>query len=129
MKSAIFMPKPAFLKRVHGSALFCRGETQVLAMTTLATPEGKQLVENMEGTVKKRFMLNYNFPVSQPEKQDAPIGDPAAEKSATAHWLRKPSPRCCPPKKNFLMQSASLPKLFPRTALPLWLQLAPHPFR
>ncbi|MEK7626731.1 MAG: polyribonucleotide nucleotidyltransferase [Patescibacteria group bacterium] len=49
-------------KRVHGSALFCRGETQVLAMTTLATPEGKQLVENMEGTVKKRFMLNYNFP-------------------------------------------------------------------
>ncbi len=49
-------------KRVHGSALFCRGETQVLAMTTLATPEGKQLVESMEGTVKKRFMLNYNFP-------------------------------------------------------------------
>ncbi|MGC9610752.1 MAG: polyribonucleotide nucleotidyltransferase [Minisyncoccia bacterium] len=50
------------LKRTHGSALFCRGETQVLAVTTLATPEGKQLVENMEGTTKKRFMFNYNFP-------------------------------------------------------------------
>jgi polyribonucleotide nucleotidyltransferase len=49
-------------RRIHGSALFCRGETQVMAMTTLATPEGKQLVESMEGTVKKRFMLNYNFP-------------------------------------------------------------------
>ncbi len=49
-------------KRTHGSALFCRGETQVLAVTTLATPEGKQLVETMEGSGKKRFMLNYNFP-------------------------------------------------------------------
>jgi polyribonucleotide nucleotidyltransferase len=50
------------LKRTHGTALFCRGETQVLAVTTLATPEGKQLVETMEGTTKKRFMFNYNFP-------------------------------------------------------------------
>jgi polyribonucleotide nucleotidyltransferase len=50
------------LKRTHGSALFCRGETQVLAVTTLATPEGKQLVETMEGMTKKRFMFNYNFP-------------------------------------------------------------------
>jgi len=50
------------LKRTHGSALFCRGETQVLAVTTLATPDGSQLIETMEGTTKKRFMLNYNFP-------------------------------------------------------------------
>ncbi len=49
-------------KRTHGSALFCRGETQILAVTTLATPDGRQLVETMEGTTKKRFMLNYNFP-------------------------------------------------------------------
>lgn len=49
-------------KRTHGSALFCRGETQVLAVTTLATPDGGQLVETMEGKTKKRFMFNYNFP-------------------------------------------------------------------
>jgi len=50
------------LERTHGSGLFVRGDTQVLAVTTLASPAGEQLVENMEGTTKKRFMLHYNFP-------------------------------------------------------------------
>jgi len=48
--------------RTHGSALFIRGETQVLAVTTLATPGAEQIVETMETTDKKRFMLHYNFP-------------------------------------------------------------------
>jgi len=48
--------------RTHGSALFIRGETQVLAVTTLATPDAEQIVETMETTEKKRFMLHYNFP-------------------------------------------------------------------
>ena len=49
-------------KRTHGSALFIRGETQVLAITTLAAPGAEQIVETMETTGKKRFMLHYNFP-------------------------------------------------------------------
>ncbi len=49
-------------KRTHGSALFMRGETQVLAITTLAAPGAEQIVETMETTGKKRFMLHYNFP-------------------------------------------------------------------
>jgi polyribonucleotide nucleotidyltransferase len=49
-------------KRTHGSAVFARGETHVLAVTTLAAPGAEQLVETMEGTTKKRFMLHYNFP-------------------------------------------------------------------
>lgn len=48
--------------RTHGSALFIRGETQVLAITTLATPDAEQIVETMETSGKKRFMLHYNFP-------------------------------------------------------------------
>ncbi len=48
--------------RTHGSALFIRGETQVLAVTTLGTPAAEQIVETMETTEKKRFMLHYNFP-------------------------------------------------------------------
>ncbi len=48
--------------RTHGSALFIRGETQVLAITTLAAPGSEQIVETMETTGKKRFMLHYNFP-------------------------------------------------------------------
>ena len=46
----------------HGSGLFIRGNTQVLAMTTLASSSAEQLIETMETTGKKRFMLHYNFP-------------------------------------------------------------------
>jgi polyribonucleotide nucleotidyltransferase len=49
-------------ERTHGSGLFIRGETQVLAVTTLAPPSAGQLIETMELTGKKRFMLHYNFP-------------------------------------------------------------------
>ena len=49
-------------ERTHGSGLFIRGETQVLAITTLAPLSAGQLVETMESTGKKRFMLHYNFP-------------------------------------------------------------------
>lgn len=48
--------------RTHGSALFIRGNTQALAVTTLAPPGQEQLIETMETTGKRRFMLHYNFP-------------------------------------------------------------------
>ncbi len=48
--------------RTHGSALFVRGNTQALAVTTLAAPGAEQLIETMETTGKRRFMLHYNFP-------------------------------------------------------------------
>jgi polyribonucleotide nucleotidyltransferase len=48
--------------RTHGSALFVRGDTQALAIVTLAPPGGEQLIETMETTGKRRFMLHYNFP-------------------------------------------------------------------
>ena len=49
-------------KRLHGSALFSRGGTQSLTVVTLAAPGAEQLVETMEITAKRRFMLHYNFP-------------------------------------------------------------------
>jgi polyribonucleotide nucleotidyltransferase len=49
-------------KRVHGSALFQRGETQGLTTCTLGAPGDKQLVENMEGERELRYMHHYNFP-------------------------------------------------------------------
>lgn len=48
--------------RTHGSAFFVRGNTQALAITTLAPPGSEQLIETMEITGKRRFMLHYNFP-------------------------------------------------------------------
>ncbi len=50
------------LKRVHGSSLFVRGNTQSLSLTTLGAPGDQQLVETMEFSGKRRFMLHYNFP-------------------------------------------------------------------
>ncbi len=50
------------LPRTHGSALFTRGETQALVVTTLGTGEDEQYVDSLEGTFKQHFMLHYNFP-------------------------------------------------------------------
>ncbi len=49
-------------KRLHGSALFIRGNTQALAVVTLGSPGAAQLIETMEVSAKRRFMLHYNFP-------------------------------------------------------------------
>jgi len=50
------------LPRTHGSALFTRGETQAMVVTTLGTGEDEQFVDSLEGTYKQHFMLHYNFP-------------------------------------------------------------------
>lgn len=50
------------LPRVHGSALFTRGETQALVTATLGTTDDAQRLESYEGEQKRRFMMHYNFP-------------------------------------------------------------------
>jgi polyribonucleotide nucleotidyltransferase len=50
------------LPRTHGSALFTRGETQALVVTTLGTERDAQTVDALEGEYKENFMLHYNFP-------------------------------------------------------------------
>ncbi|AOG03926.1 MAG: polyribonucleotide nucleotidyltransferase [Bosea sp. (in: a-proteobacteria)] len=50
------------LPRTHGSALFTRGETQALVVTTLGTGDDEQFIDSLEGTYKETFLLHYNFP-------------------------------------------------------------------
>ncbi|MCL2700731.1 MAG: polyribonucleotide nucleotidyltransferase [Phycisphaerae bacterium] len=50
------------LPRTHGSAVFSRGETQTLAVTTLGTPRDQQIIDGLNEEVHKTFMLHYNFP-------------------------------------------------------------------
>jgi len=50
------------LERTHGSALFTRGETQALVVTTLGTARDAQIIDALEGSYKDSFMLHYNFP-------------------------------------------------------------------
>ncbi len=51
-----------FLPRTHGSALFTRGETQAMVVTTLGTGDDEQMIDALNGTYKSNFLLHYNFP-------------------------------------------------------------------
>ncbi|MBT3300640.1 MAG: polyribonucleotide nucleotidyltransferase [Candidatus Marinimicrobia bacterium] len=54
--------KPKFLPRTHGSALFTRGETQALVVTTLGSKRDEMIVDSMDEDYKKNYYLHYNFP-------------------------------------------------------------------
>ena len=54
--------KVGVLPRTHGSALFTRGETQALVVTTLGTTRDAQIIDALEGERREPFMLHYNFP-------------------------------------------------------------------
>lgn len=54
--------RPAILPRTHGSAMFTRGETQAIVVTTLGTDRDAQIVEALDGEARETFMLHYNFP-------------------------------------------------------------------
>ena len=53
---------PTILPRVHGSALFTRGETQSIAALTLGSSRDEQIIDSMASDYKKSFLLHYNFP-------------------------------------------------------------------
>jgi len=50
------------LPRTHGSALFTRGETQAIVVATLGTDRDSQIIDALDGEMRDRFMLHYNFP-------------------------------------------------------------------
>lgn len=54
--------KVGVLPRTHGSSIFTRGQTQALVTTTLGTTDDQQIMDELEGEYKKKFMLHYNFP-------------------------------------------------------------------
>jgi polyribonucleotide nucleotidyltransferase len=54
--------RTSVLPRTHGSAIFTRGQTQALATATLGSPADQQIMDELSGEYKERFMLHYNFP-------------------------------------------------------------------
>jgi len=54
--------RTGILPRTHGSALFTRGETQAIVVATLGTDRDAQIIDALDGEVRDRFMLHYNFP-------------------------------------------------------------------
>ena len=64
-----------YLPRAHGSAIFTRGQTQSLATVTLGSPDDKQVMDELTGEYKERFLLHYNFPgyaTGEPKPERSP---------------------------------------------------------
>ena len=86
--------------RTHGSALFVRGNTQALAITTLAAPGAEQMIETMETTGKRRFMLHYNFPPFSVGEVGSFRG-PGRREIGHGNLARKSLKRLIPSKEEF----------------------------
>ena len=112
----------------HGSALFQRGETQVLNVTTLGMPRMNQLLDTITPVESKRYMHHYNFPPSPPVRRGS-CGAPSAVRSGTACW---PSGPCCRSSRAwrcFPTPCGWSPTCWRPTARPPWPRCAARPSR
>ena len=115
------------LPRVHGSAIFSRGETQAMCTVTLGTSSDEQLVDGLIEEYSQKFMLHYNFP-SYSVGEVRPIRGPADAKSATVRWPSAAWWQCCRASINSPIPSASsatfsnptAPARWPRAAADAW---------
>ncbi|HQA03292.1 MAG TPA: polyribonucleotide nucleotidyltransferase [Thermodesulfovibrio thiophilus] len=88
------------LPRVHGSALFTRGETQALVATTLGTSEDEQKIDSLEGETFKTFMLHYNFlPFSVGEVR--PLRGPGRREIGHGYLAERALSSVIPSKEEF----------------------------
>ncbi|HTP60249.1 MAG TPA: polyribonucleotide nucleotidyltransferase, partial [Spirochaetia bacterium] len=88
------------LPRTHGSALFTRGETQALVVTTLGTALDEQIMDNIDGDSKKSFMLHYNFPPFS-VGETGRLGSPGRREIGHGHLAERAIQMVLPPKENF----------------------------
>jgi polyribonucleotide nucleotidyltransferase len=88
------------LPRTHGSALFTRGETQSLVVTTLGTALDEQILDNIEGDSSKRFMLHYNFPPFS-VGETGRLSSPGRREIGHGHLAERALDRVLPSKDSF----------------------------
>ena len=88
------------LPRTHGSAVFTRGQTQSLAVTTLGTGEDEQLIEALEGEKYKSFMLHYSFPPFS-VGETAPVRGPGRREIGHGALAEKSLLAVMPSKEKF----------------------------
>lgn len=88
------------LPRTHGSALFQRGETQVLSVVTLGAPSDEQILDTMEESGKKRYMHHYNFPPYS-VGEVAPLRAPSRREIGHGALAEKALIPMIPDKENF----------------------------
>lgn len=90
----------SILPRTHGSGLFTRGQTQSLTITTLGTGDDEQMIEGLEGTSYKHFMLHYNFP-SFSVGETGPMRGPGRREIGHGALAEKAIRAVMPSKDNF----------------------------
>ncbi|MDD2751764.1 MAG: polyribonucleotide nucleotidyltransferase [Candidatus Omnitrophica bacterium] len=90
----------SFLPRTHGSALFTRGQTQSLAVTTLGTGQDEQMIEALEGEKYKSFMLHYSFPPFS-VGETAPVRGPGRREIGHGALAEKSLLAVIPTKEKF----------------------------
>ena len=111
------------LPRTHGSALFTRGETQALVVTTLGTERDAQIIDAIEGEYRQPFLLHYNFPPTR-SVRSAWSAAPSAGRSATAGWPSAACRRSCPIPRNSRTRCGSC-RRSPNPTVPVpWLRSA-----
>ncbi|HVP18608.1 MAG TPA: polyribonucleotide nucleotidyltransferase [Spirochaetia bacterium] len=88
------------LPRTHGSALFTRGETQALVVTTLGTALDEQIMDNIDGDARKSFMLHYNFPPFSVGEVGR-LGSPGRREIGHGHLAERAIENVLPTKENF----------------------------
>jgi len=88
------------LPRTHGSALFTRGETQSLAITSLGTVSDEQRIDDIEGEGTKSFMLHYNFPPFSVGEVGG-YGGPGRREIGHGHLAERAIEVVMPPKEKF----------------------------
>ena len=115
------------IPRVHGSALFQRGETQILGVTTLNMLGMEQKLDTLAPEKTKRYMHNYNFPPYS-TGETGRVGRRSGARSATVRSPSGPWCRCCRPARSSRTRSVRSPRLSAPTAPPRWARSAPRPW-
>jgi len=88
------------LPRTHGSALFTRGETQALVVTTLGTERDAQRIDALSGDYEDRFMLHYNMPPFA-TGETGRVGTPKRREIGHGRLAKRALAACLPSKEDF----------------------------
>lgn len=107
------------LKRAHGSALFTRGETQALVVTTLGTGQDEQVIDALAGEYREHFMLHYNFPPYSVGEAGR-MGSPGRREIGHGKLAWRAVRPLLPKKDAFPTRSGSSPRSRSPTAPPRW---------
>ncbi len=113
------------LPRVHGSALFERGETQILGVTTLNMLRMEQQLDTLSPVTRKRYMHNYNFPPYS-TGETGRVGSPKRREIGHGALAERALVPSCRPARSSPTRSARSPRRWAPTGPPRWAPSAPR---